>query len=96
MKFKDVLQNKRNEILLIAEKHGAKNMRVFGSVSRGDDGDMSDVDFLVELEPGRSLLDHAALIVELEDLLGRKVDVVTEKGLKSRVRERVLKEAVNL
>lgn len=69
---------------------------MFGSVARGDDGPASDIDFLVELEPGRSLLDHAALLLDLEQLLDRKVDVATERSLKARLRAQVLKEAVPL
>jgi predicted nucleotidyltransferase len=84
----------RHQILAAARRHGATNVRVFGSVARGDADAASDIDFLVDFEPGRSLLDLASLLVELEDLLGRPVDVVTEPGLKSRVRQRVLAEAV--
>jgi uncharacterized protein len=91
-----LLQDKREEILRIAAKHGAYNVRVFGSVVRGEARVDSDVDFLVELTPGCSLLDHAALQLELEELLGRKVDIVPERGLKTRVRDRVLREAVLL
>jgi predicted nucleotidyltransferase len=82
------------EILAAANRHGATNVRVYGSVARGDAGAASDVDFLVDFEPGRSLLDLASLLVDLEDLLGRPVDVVTEPGLKARIRQRVLAEAV--
>jgi uncharacterized protein len=84
----------RAEILAAAARHGATNVRVFGSVARGDADAASDVDFLVDFEPGRSLLDLAGLLVELEDLLGHRVDVVTEPGLKARIRQRVLSEAV--
>jgi predicted nucleotidyltransferase len=87
------LQEKRNEILRIAASHGARNVRVFGSVARGEANDDSDIDFLVDFEPDRSLLDHAALVVDLEELLGRKVDVVTERGLYWLLRRRILKEA---
>lgn len=69
-------------------------MRVFGSAARGDFRPDSDIDLLVDLEQGRSLLDHAALLLDLEELLGCGVDVLTERGLRPRVRERVLKEAV--
>ena len=69
---------------------------MFGSVARGDDRPDSDVDFLIDMEPGRSLLDIGGLLMELRELLGRNVDVVTERGLKPRIRERVLKEAVPL
>jgi predicted nucleotidyltransferase len=77
----DLLRERREEILRIAAKFGARNLRVFGSVARGEAGDESDADLLVELERGRTLLDQAGLVVELEELLGRKVDVVTECGL---------------
>jgi uncharacterized protein len=96
MGIEDLLREKRDEILRIAARHGASNVRVFGSVAKGEATAQSDVDFLVELERGRSLLDHAALMVDLENLLGRRVDVATERGLKPRVRERILTEAVQL
>ncbi len=89
----DLLSSKRDEILRIAAKYGASNVRVFGSVARGEAGSESDVDLLVVLEPGRSLLDHVALLQDLEDILSRKVDVVNEKALHYTVRERVLREA---
>ena len=92
----EMLREKREDILRIAAEHGARNVRVFGSVARGESGAESDVDFLVELEPGRSLLDLAGVLVDLEEFLGAKVDVVTEKGLKKRIRSRVLEEAVPL
>jgi len=88
-----LLDQKRNAILDAARRHGARNVRVFGSVARDEDDDRSDLDFLVEMEPGRSLLDHAALLLDLEQLLGCKVDVLSEKGIKARIRERVLREA---
>lgn len=84
----------RAAILRIADKYGARRVRVFGSVARGEADDASDIDFLVELEPGRSLFDLGGLQFELEALFGRRVDVVTERGLKARMRERVLQEAV--
>jgi predicted nucleotidyltransferase len=96
MSVHESLQAKREEILRAAARHGASNVRIFGSVARGEAGSESDVDILVDLEPGRSLLDHAALLLELEELLGCPVDVVTERGLRSRFRERVLREAVPL
>jgi predicted nucleotidyltransferase len=83
----------RAEILAAAARHGATNVRVFGSVARGDADATSDVDFLVDFEPGRSLLDLAGLLVYLVDLLGHPVDVVTEPGLKARIRQRVLADA---
>ena len=91
-----MLQEKRGEILRIATAHGAQNVRVFGSVSRGEAGLKSDIDLLVRLEPGRSLLDLIAIKQDLEDLLGCEVDVVTEEAVSPYIREQVLKEAVNL
>lgn len=96
MGIKELLHTKRPEILRAAKAHGAGNVRVFGSVARGEALPGSDVDLLVELEPGRSLFDHAALVLELERLLGCKVDVAVERGLRPRIRERVLSEAVPL
>ena len=88
------LARMREQILALAARHGASNVRVFGSVARGDANAASDVDFLVDVEEGRSLLDLAGLHVDLEDLLGLRVDVVTEPGPKARIRQRVLAEAV--
>ncbi len=93
MTSKDLLEEKRDQILRIASGHGAHNIRVFGSVARGDADESSDIDLLVDFEPDRSLLDHAALVLDLEELLGRKVDVVTEKGIYWLLRRRILKEA---
>jgi predicted nucleotidyltransferase len=90
------LKEKRHEILRIAAEHGALNVRVFGSVARGEADETSDIDFLVELEPGRSLLDLGGLQYELQALLDCPVDVVTERGLKARIRERVVQEAAPL
>lgn len=92
----ELLRGKREEILRIAAKHGAHNVRVFGSVARGEADEKSDVDFLVEMEPGRSLLDMGGLLMDLRDLLGRDVDVTTERSLKPRIRTRVLDESVAL
>jgi predicted nucleotidyltransferase len=92
----DSLISKREQILAITARYGARNVRVFGSVVRGEDGPESDVDLLVEFEPGRGLLNHAALIEELENLLGCKVDVASHNGLKPRIRQRVIEEAVVL
>jgi len=93
MSFDRLLQEKREEILRVAAKHGAGNVRVFGSAARGEAREDSDLDLLVEFAPNRSLLDQSALILDLEDLLGRKVDVVTEDGLYWLLRRRILKEA---
>jgi hypothetical protein len=94
MTLEQLLHEKREEILCIAARHGARNVRVFGSMVRGEANQARDIDFLVEMEPGRSLLDLGGLQVELESLLGRRVDVVTVRGLKARIRDRVLREAV--
>lgn len=91
-----LLKTHREEILAIARRHGASNVRVFGSVARGQASPDSDIDILVDLELGRSLLDHAQLQIDLEALLGRKVDVVTARGLRPRLRDRVLQEAIPL
>jgi hypothetical protein len=96
MNLESLLEEKRDAILAAAARHGARNVRVFGSVARGEADEQSDIDLLVELEPGRTLFDHAALIEELRELLGCRVDVVSDRGLKSRVRDRVLSEAVPL
>jgi len=89
-----LLKAKREEILRAAAKHGAHNVRVFGSVARGEADAQSDIDLLVEFEPERSLLDHAALWLELQELLGCKVDVVSMAAIKARIRDRVLREAL--
>ena len=90
------LQKYREEILRISSAHGARNVRVFGSFARGEGDEGSDVDLLVDMEPGRSLLDMGALLADLQDLLERKVDIVTESGLYWLLRRRILKEAVPL
>lgn len=92
----DALKEKREDILRLAGQWGARDVRVFGSVARGDASPSSDVDFLVEFEPGRSLLDHGGLVMDLQDLLGCEVDLVSEGGMRPRFRDRVLKEAVPL
>ena len=96
MGVNELLKNKRAEIFRIATQHGARNVRIFGSVARGEARPDSDVDFLVDMEEGRSLLDLGGLLMDLQDLLHCKVDVVTEKGLRERIRNRVLREAVPL
>ncbi len=92
----ELLRAKREEILRIAATHGAHNVRVFGSVARGEARQDSDVDFLVEMERGRSLFDLGGLLMDLQELLDRPVDIVTEKGLRDRIRSRVLRDAVSL
>jgi predicted nucleotidyltransferase len=92
----ELIRAKRDEILRIAAQHGARNIRVFGSVARGEARPESDVDFLIEAGPVTSSWFPAGLIVDLQDLLGRPVEVVTENGLNPLIRERVLEEAVPL
>jgi len=87
---------KKEEILRLAERRGAHNLRVFGSVTRGDADESSDLDLLVAWEPGRSLLDHAGLVQDLQELLGMKVHVGTENSLHWYVRDRILREATPL
>ncbi len=90
------IAEKREDILRLAAARGARNVRVFGSVARGDDAEESDVDFLVDMEDGRSLLDLGGLLTDLQALLGRPVDIATERGLRGRIRSRVLAEATPL
>ena len=90
------LKQQRDSILRIAAAHGARNVRVFGSHSRGAESEKSDFDLLVDLEPGRSLLDQVGLKQDLEELLGRNVDVVVEGGISPYLEERILSEAVPL
>ena len=92
----ELLKEKRDSVIALAARHGAKNLRVFGSVSRGDAGLASDIDLLVKMEEGRSLLDLSALTLDLQDLLGVKMDVVSEDGLYWLLRRRILKEAKSL
>ena len=93
MNFNQVLETHRDEILQLAAKYGAYNVRIFGSVARGKADADSDIDFLVEMEPGKTLFDLGGLLMELQELLPCRVDLVTEKGLRKRIRERVLEEA---
>jgi predicted nucleotidyltransferase len=96
MSIRQLLQTKRKQILEIAARHGARKVRVFGSVARGTARRGSDVDFLVDMDEGRSLLDHSALVLELERLLKRPVDVASERGLRPSLRKDVLKDAIAL
>jgi hypothetical protein len=96
MSASDLIQRKKVEILKLAKKHGARNIRVFGSVARAEADEESDIDFLVDMEPGRSLLDMGGLLMDLRELLGCEVDVVTVRALKPRIRDRVLREAIAL
>ena len=87
------LQQKRDDILRIAAQYGARNLRVFGSVARGDDHAHSDIDLLVDMDPDRSLLDVVGLGQDLEELLDRKVDVLTGASLHPALRDRILAES---
>ena len=89
-------QEKRAEILRLAETHGARNVRVFGSVATGENRPDSDVDFLVDLEPGRTIFDVAGLLGDLRDLLGTQVDVLESRSIHPYIRDRILNEAVAL
>ncbi len=92
----EMLHAHRRAILELATRHGARNVRVFGSIARGEDRPDSDVDLLVDVEPGRSLLDVIALEQDLEALLGRPVDVQTDAGLSPYLQQRILAEAAAL
>ena len=96
MKLKDEVKLKRSQIADLARRYGATNIRLFGSVARGEERPDSDIDFLVDLQPGRSLFDLGGLLTDLEGLLARSVDVVTESGIKPRLKERILNEALPL
>lgn len=96
MRVLELLRQHRNEILKLASQHGARNVRVFGSAARGEAGTDSDIDFLVELEPDRTLFDLGALVMDLQDLLDRKIDIVTDDSIYWLLRRKILKEAVSL
>lgn len=90
------LRSRRDEILQRAADHGARNVRVFGSAARGEAGAVSDVDLLVEMDSGRSMLDFVGLWQDLEELLGTTVDLISEGGISPYLREKILAEAVAL
>ena len=97
MTLKQLIQDKREDILKIATKHGAFNVRVFGSVARGEETENSDIDFLIDYDLAKtSPWFPGGLLVDLEDLLGCKVDIVTEKSLHHLIKQRILKEAIKL
>jgi len=96
MTIEELRRSKRDQILEIARSYGASNLRVFGSVARGDACETSDVDLLVDLEPDRTLMDLGGLLMDLQEALQMRVDVATERMLRPRVRERVLREALPL
>jgi hypothetical protein len=92
----DLVKSRRDEILSVARRHGVTRVRVFGSMARGDAGPTSDLDLLVDVGPNTSPWFPGGLVAELESLLGRRVQVVTERGLDQLLREHVLLEAVPL
>jgi len=96
MNIKDMLRDRRDQICRIAAKHGAYNVRVFGSAARGQAGPDSDIDFLIDVGATTSSWFPAGLILDLEEILGRRVEVVTEKALNPYIREHVLREAIPL
>lgn len=91
-----LLERNRDEIINMAHKYGANNVRICGSVARGEDTEVSDIDLLVQMEQGSSLLSLGMFLMDLQSLLGCKVDILTENGLKKRVREKILNDAVLL
>lgn len=91
----DIL-NRRESILAIARKHGAHDVRIFGSVARDDAAESSDLDLIVRFDLDRTLFDHGELIMDLRDLLGVEVDVISEAGMRNRFRNHVMKEAIPL
>jgi predicted nucleotidyltransferase len=96
MALDQLLREKRDDINRIAARHGAYNIRVFGSVARGEVGPESDIDILIDVGPTTSSWFPAGLILDLEDLLGRRVEVITEKALNPELRDHVLREAIPL
>jgi predicted nucleotidyltransferase len=92
----DLLKRHRAEVMHLAAAYGASDVRVFGSVARGDDDETSDIDLLVRMAPGRSVFDIGGLLMDLQELLGRRVDIVTERGLRPRIRAQVVRDAVPL
>jgi predicted nucleotidyltransferase len=92
----EILRRQRSRILETASRYHATNIRVFGSVSRGEAREDSDIDLLVDFLPGTTLLDQVALIDALSTVLGRKVDIISERALNQHLRERVLRESIPL
>ena len=93
---REEILRRRDEILAIAENHGARDVRIFGSIAQGEATESSDLDLIVRFEPGRTLLDHGGLIMDLRDLLGIKVDVISEAGMRDRFRKHAMKGAIRL
>jgi predicted nucleotidyltransferase len=93
MGIPEIIADKKKQILALAAKYGASNVRVFGSVANGTANADSDIDFLVDMEKDRSLFDVGGLLMDLQELFGRKVDVVTENGLHWYIKNRIISEA---
>ncbi len=93
MGIPEIIQDRKKQILALAAKYGASNVRIFGSVANGTADENSDIDFLVDLEKGRSLFDLGGLLMDLQGLFNRKVDVVTDNGLHWYIKERIISEA---
>ena len=96
MKTLDIIKNKRSDIMAIASKYGIKNIRIFGSAIRGDDSDTSDIDLLVSIEDGRGLYDFVSFKLDAEEILNRKVDVVSERSLNHLISPHILNDARDL
>lgn len=92
----ELIQDKKSDILAIATRHGANNVRLFGSVARGEDNESSDIDLLVSMEKNRSLYDLIGLQQEIQHILQRKVDVLTDKSINSYLQAQILQEAISL
>jgi hypothetical protein len=93
MGIPEIIQDRKEQILALAAKYGASNIRIFGSVANGTADENSDIDFLVDLEKDRSLFDLGGLLMDLQELFNRKVDVVTENGLHWYIKKQILNEA---
>ena len=94
MGIPEIIQDRKEQILALAARYGASNVRIFGSVANGTADEKSDIDFLVDMEKGRSLFDLGGLLMDLQELFNRKVDVVTENSLHWYIKERILSEAI--
>lgn len=93
MTVAELLNANREQVISLAKEHGARNVRIFGSVARGDDREDSDVDFLVDFESDRSLLDYVGLLQDLQDLLGKRVELAQPTSLHPLIRDQILSEA---
>lgn len=91
-----MVRQHRDAILALAQQYGAHDVRIFGSVARGDATDASDLNLIVRFDSGRSLFDHGGLLMDIQELLGAKVDILDEEGMRPRFRQHVMREAVAL